>query len=238
MVDQAGGGTPVTPMVSEATKMSLRSGSATLTVDLDGARAGEQHRYQLVVTDETLFEPFVKEFTLDFQKARAPKPPDPTPPSPKSQFDLPNMTSVERSEWGQHDPPFTETTAVRIKQTGDNPDGTPIYSWWWNADNGVLQHNIGADLRSRNGNANTEIIRSVFQQAMLLVGMSALRTHERDIAPRQTDEGEANPDEDNASVLNAEDFVEHTTTAFAPVAWPLITRLSKLRADDLVSEED
>ena len=125
------------------------------------------------------------------------------------------MTSVERSEWVQHDPPFTETTAVRIKQTGDNPDGTPTYSWWWNADNGALRHNIEADLRSRNGNTNTEIIRSVFQQAMLLVGMSALRNHERDIAPRQTDEGEANHDEDNASVLNAEDFVEHTTAAFS-----------------------
>ena len=39
-VDRTEGGTPGTPMVSETTKMSLRSGSATLTVDLDGSRAG------------------------------------------------------------------------------------------------------------------------------------------------------------------------------------------------------
>ena len=79
----------------------------------------------------------------------------------------------------------------------------------------------------RDGRADeAELIRGTFYQAMLLTGVSALRTFER--IQRQHENNDADAGDDPRPDLSAEDFVAYATSALAPVAWHIINDLPRL----------
>ena len=212
--------------VLESSRMPLRDGEARLSVTVKDAMPGDAYRYELIVSDNTTLTRFANEFTLEFQDK---KPPAPKPPDPPLRYKLPEMKSVKRSDWNALSPVFTETTAVRVYHNGTDSKGNDVYEWFWNEDNAALVSQTRRAVRSRRAD-EAELIRSTFYQAMLLTGVSALRTHERMHQQRE------DADRDNEGGLeqlpSAADFVAHATSALAPVAWHIIIGSVQVRGDD------
>ena len=205
----------------EASHMRLRDGEAHLAVKVKDTEPGEVYRYELIVSDNTTLTRFSSEFTLEFIDSKAPKPKPPPPP----RYKLPEMKPVKRPEWQTMSPPFTETTAVRVYHSGTDAKGNDTYDWFWNEDNAALVSQTRRAARSRRP-GEAELIRTTFYQAMLLTGVSALRTHER--IQRQRNDNDGEKDEDLGPLPQSEDFVAHATSALAPVAWHIIKGLSQL----------
>ncbi len=206
----------------EVSHMRLGSGEAQLAVKVKDTEPGEAYRYELVVIDNTTHTRFSNEFTLEFLDSTSPKP----KPPPTQRYKLPEMQPVKRSEWQSMSPPFTETTAVRVYHNGTDAKGNDTYQWFWNEDNAALVSQTRRAARSRRlGEA--ELIRTTFYQAMLLTGVSALRTHER---LQQQHENGGQEVQDLEALPSTEDFVAHATSALAPVAWHIIQGLSQLEA--------
>ena len=204
-----------------ASSIRLRDGDATLSVKVNDAEPGDVYRYEVIVNDRTMATTrFTNEFTLEITDS-TPNPPKPKPkPNPPARYKLPEMNAVKQEGWGGMSPPFTETTAVRVYHGGTDRAGNDVYDWFWNEDNAALATQTRRAARAgRAGQA--EVIRSTFYQAMLLTALSALRTHE--LLQRQHD----NNDGEDA-LPSVEDFVAHTTSALAPVAWHIIHDLSQL----------
>ncbi len=80
-----------------------------------------------------------------------------------------------------------------------------------------------------------ELIRTTFYQAMLLTGVSSLRTHER-LQRQHNNEDEEG--QDHEALPSAEDFVAHATSALALVAWHIIKGLSQLQATAPPDEDE
>ena len=178
----------------------------------------------MVVGDDTLVSQFVNEFTLEFVEHKAT--PKPRPETPR--YKLPEMTPVERSRWREMSPPFTETTAVCVYHNGSDTEGAAGYEWFWNKDNAALVSQTRRAVRDgRAGEA--DLIRGTFYQAMLLTGVSALRTYER--MQRQHASDDLDTADDSRPQLSAEDFVAYATSALAPVAWHIINGLPRLGDD-------
>lgn len=208
----------------EASRMRLRDGDAQLSVRVKDPQPGETLRYRLVVGDDTLVSQFVNEFTLEFVEYKAA--PKPRPETPR--YKLPEMTPVERSRWSEMSPPFTETTAVCVYHNGSDTEGAAGYEWFWNKDNAALVSQTRRAVRDgRAGEA--DLIRGTFYQAMLLTGVSALRTYER--MQRQHASDDVDTGDDSRPPLSAEDFVAYATSALAPVAWHIINGLPRLGDD-------
>ncbi len=205
----------------EATRMRLRNGEAQLSVRAKDPEVGENFRYRLVVGDDTLVSHFVNEFTVQFIERKAP--PKPRPETPR--YRLPEMTPVERAGWGGMSPPFDETTAVRVYHNASAREGAAGYEWFWNKDNAALVSQMRRAVRAGRSD-EAELIRETFYQAMLLTGVSALRTFER--IERQHADNDADAADDPRSALSAEDFVAYATSALAPVAWHIINDLPRL----------
>ena len=211
----------------ESSRMLLRSGDAQLTVTVSDAQPGDTYRYELIVNDKTMLTRFANEFTLEFLDKKTPPP---KPPPPPRHYKLPEMKPVIRADWNSMSPPFTETTAVRVYGNGTDSKGNDVYDWFWNEDNASLVSETRRAARSRRA-GEAELIRSTFYQAMLLTGVSALRTHER--MNRQREDTDHDTEADLGPLPSVEDFVAHATSALAPVAWHIIKDLSRFDAATL-----
>ncbi len=196
----------------ESARMPLRGGNAQLTVMVRDAEPGGAYRYKLIVNDETMLTRFANEFTLEFVDKH---PPPDKPPTPPRHYKLPEMQPVKRADWDLMSPPFTETTSVRVHHSGTDKHQRDTYEWFWNEDNAALVSQTRRAARSRRA-GEAELIRSTFYQAMLLTGVSALRTHERLHSQRET--ADHCNETDLGELPSAEDFVAHATSALAPVA--------------------
>lgn len=216
----------------KSSRMLLRGGEAQLAVIVKDAEPGDVYRYELIVDDKTMLARFANEFTLEFLDKKAPPPKPPTPPR---RYKLPEMKSITHPEWNSMSPPFTETTAVRVYHNGTDRNGNDLYDWFWNEDNASLVSQTRRAARSRRA-GEAELIRSTFYQAMLLTGVSALRTHER--MNHQREDTDNSNEADLGPLPSVEDFVAHATSALAPVAWPIIKDLSRLDETTLSNDFD
>ena len=210
----------------ESSSMRLSRGKALLSINVKDPEDGDAYRYELSVYNRTTLTRFTNEFTLKFMPKQPPAPPAPPP----AHYKLPEMSPVGRDAWTTMSPPFVETTAVRVYANGTDNEGRNTYDWFWNEDNAALLTQTRHAAKSRR-TGEVKLIRDTFAQAMLLTGLSALRTHER----MQRQHQDIDEVDDRESLPSAADFVAHATSAFAPVAWHIIQGLScpeELEDDD------
>ena len=211
--------------------INLQNGIATLKLALpSGASVGDAIRYELVVEDETLVEPFVNPFVISVG-----------PPQENSGGNggrrrrsdngngggetfqglaIPAPIPVTEPEWNKHN--FDKYSA--LKATYDPPDNEEeavgSYTYYINMDNIFLNTELKATKE------NPEVVKSRWQYGMVLIGMALLRE-------QVSDSGVQRQEERNEET--AEEKVYNATAAIAPVLLPLIEHLGALSDEDVVS---
>ena len=205
--------------------LNLQNGVATLNLRApDEAVVGDSFKYQLVVEDETLVEPFVNSFVVKVKPKQeaSPNPNPPIPPKPGSHNGLaiPVPRLVHRAEWGNHS--FDKYSALKVI---DDEETTGSYTYYINMDNFYLETELKATRE------DLEIVKSRWKYGMVLIGMALLkgkRGHGKGNGSAGHSTGELEDD-----FTSAEDQVLKTTAAIAPVLLPLIEHLGALSEEEL-----
>lgn len=215
---------------------NLSNGFATLTFPLpEACSVGDICLYRASVTDETLVEPFVNEFTVKVLAAARKekgKPGKPRKPSSKVQgeqvevpagISLPNSVWVTEGEWAQKEPPFDERTALRIVEASDDEEDSETYDFFINRDNVYL--------KAEQKGASPEMARLLeerFRIGLVLIGLALI--HDK------KNKGKSNELAGNgANGFDLDASVEATTRAIAPFLLPMISSLGAL--EDVLDEE-
>ena len=207
---------PPNDMIPDHT-LNPRDGVVTLNLGLPvGASEGESFRYQLVVQDDTLVDPFVNSFVVTvgpYQKERDGGDSPPTPPAAQQGLAIPTPILVYESDWKAYG--FDRDSA--LKAVYDEPDEEEAhYTYYVNMDNVYLNTELKATRE------NPEIVKSRWQFGMVLIGMALLRDRADSAAS----------DEDSNSAIPEEEVFK-TTAAIAPVLLPLIEHLGTLSDEEL-----
>ena len=209
----------------ETSRLELNDGIARLVLRLENPEVGDKYTYEMIVDDNVISSPLIRQFTLQFVKQSGPN--GSPNPRPSINWDLPTMHGITKEDWGAF-PGFTENTAVQIYPESKDTKGRPIYKWIWNKDNKHLTLRRQEAARDKSHESPT-VVDTVFCQAMLLTGLSALRTQE-ELAmetAKKSDEGHKDKYAQDDKIPSPEDLVAYTTAALAPVAWSLITQLAQ-----------
>ena len=225
---------------------NLQNGHATLSVELPrNCRVGDELSFLAVVSDPTLVSEFENTFrvlvnqeaTSNGRKTSRNK-----SSSGKAGKDadapagitLPNIVEVDESEWEKQSPTFDKYTALRIKNAGstddgdgetseenaDSNNGNSVYDFFVNMDNVHLK----TELKSRF--SDTEITRSRFKYALVLIGLALLQEEQ---AKKNS---EPDQEEDDTNEVNIEDRVEQFSKAVAPILLPMINSLGELEIEE------
>lgn len=223
--------------------MNLQNGLANLNVELPGnCRVGNDLFFVATVTDPTQIDIFENSFVVQVKQAIKPavgkggraKPPgekEGTEREIPSGITLPNIIEVLEPEWGTKNPPFTKTTALRIKNAGVSEvngnagkDGN-VYDFFVNMDNVYLKTEVKPDKK------DIRITKMRFKYGLVLLGLAVLQQEMQKAKPHAIDDtGEENNDDDTGG--NVEDRVEEFSSAVAPVLLPMIESLGDLEIDE------
>lgn len=226
--------------VSDYVGPILNNGVANLTVRLPiNCEVGDGLKFDAVVSDPTLLDPFTNLFSIDVREAAEPqtgtKGTSRKPPSDESGDDrevasgitLPNPIPVHELDWGKYDPPFDKHTALRIKideePNAENGGQTQdVYDFFINMDNLFFK----TELKSA-ASDEIDLTAARWKYALVLVGLAML--HDEAKKPKVSEDSKR--DEDNGPTI--ETRVEKFTRAIAPVLLPMIESLGALEADSL-----
>lgn len=219
----------------------LRAGLARMTYELPaGLCDGDVLNLIAKIDDPSRLEPFVNRITLNIKPER--KTTSGTTghhtssgntdgeesggkgsgqdSSTESTLGIPKPFSVEEKDWDKQDPPFNKFTAVRIIQRSDAPEGSDLYDFYINVDNGYLKNFI----KDRPPAAKT--MRQRFSIGMTLIALSLL--HQDQIGRKATEKGEEFPKDDSA----VQDRVAQTTSAMAPFLLPMLEAMEEINGED------
>ena len=199
---------------------NLDNGVATLNLSLPkGAKEGDSFRYELVIDDESLVEPFVNRFCITvgaFQnpsggggggrRERADEG-EGTGDAPRG-LALPATIEVYEEDWFAHS--FDKYSALKVVHSPSDDDSIgDQYDYYINMDNIYLKAESKANAQSQ------DILAARWRYGMVLIGMALLQ--------RSSDESE----EEESHEPEAE-RVAKTMKAIAPVLLPLIEHLGTL----------
>jgi preprotein translocase subunit Sec61beta len=223
--------------------MNLQNGLANLNVRLpENCKVGDELRFIATVTDPTQIEPFENSCIVHVKQAIQPtggkggkaKPPgekEGTEREIPSGITLPNIIEVLEPEWETKDPPFTKTTALRIKNAGpaeingDVGKEGNVYDFFVNMDNVYLKTEVKPDKK------DIRITKMRFKYGLVLLGLAVLQQEMQKAKPPAMDDiKEENNDNDNGE--NVEDKVEKFSSAVAPVLLPMIESLGDIEIDE------
>ena len=221
----------------EGYSLNLNGGIATLNCKIPiGSGPGDKIRYEAVVSDSTLVEPFVNSFVLELLppilngggNGHAREPGKGTKKGQQREspqgLAIPEAVPVYQDEWEKHG--FDRYSALKvIHDPGEDESLSDTYSYYVNMDNIYLNTELKATRES------PEILKARWQYGLILVGMAMLR-----------DDGDANDDHQISDVSSSretqdentiEERVYSTGKAIAPILLPLIDTLGTLSEEDL-----
>ena len=201
--------------------LNLQDGVATLNLALpDGASVGDSFRYELVVRDETLVEPFLNRFVISVglpqeqsggNGIRRPRFGDGDGLGETFQgLAVPTAVPVYEQDWWRYG--FDQYSALRvIDDSSDEGGAHGNFTYYINMDNVYLNTELKATKDS------PEIVKSRWQYGMVLIGLAMLRDQ------RSSADITTTPQEEAAKVA----------AAVAPVMLPLIEHLGALSEEDV-----
>ncbi len=229
--------------VSDYVGPNLQNGVATLTVHLPtNCQVGDLLRFEAVVSDPTIVEPFRNTFLLDVKPAIAVQPGGGgdrrKPPTEEKGEErelpagiaLPNIVPVYESGWANQTPPFDKYTALALgisdapseNRAGEDGETHDVYDFKVNMDNLFLRSEL------KSGGDQVDLIRARWKYSLVLVGLALL--HDDAQAKKAKKDGEV-PSQDEEDGESIEVRVGNFTRALAPVLLPMIDSLGALEAD-------
>lgn len=209
-----------------AYNLNLDDGTATLNLALPSdAKVGDVFKYDLVVEDETMIEPFVNRFVVSVgpeqkvsggngerSKRGNDSGEDGSGNEPNQGRNVPIPTLVYEPEWPLHN--FDKESALKVKYYPADDEGqVGSYEYFLNMDNIHLKTEL------KETKNDMDVVNSQWQSGMVLMGIALLNGSKQE------------PDDDNAP--NYEENVRDITKAIAPVLLPMIEHLGALQAEDL-----
>ena len=215
--------------------LNLQNGVATLNLALpDGASVGDSFRYELVVQDETLAEPFVNAFVISAgpcqersggNGTRRPRTDDGDGPGETPQgLAIPTPILVYEPEWEKRGFDRNSALGVVYDPSDDEEGASGYHTYYINMDNVYLNSELKATKES------LEIVKSRWQYGMALVGMALLRDQTGPGVVNGADQGS-----EESNGMTPEEVVARATAAIAPVLLPLIEHLGALSDEDLAT---
>lgn len=204
-----------------------KSGVAHMSIDLPAeAAVGEEVSFLIEVTDPSRIDAFELEVTLKVQaegssgSTGGSGAPNPKPNEGRgdasntgSMLALPEVTPVHRDEYQHHSPPFTEETALRIKDAGSEPGDPTRYDFFINVDNKYLR------ILQKESRSDATLLEKQFTYGLVLVGLALLQDIERH--------------RDAQDPVDAENLVGQVTRAIGPFLLPIIQSIGTLGVEDL-----
>ena len=220
--------------------LNLRDGVATLSLSVPAAaKPGEEFQVRLIVTDDTLQEPFQNTIKLKVQppskkKSGGKKKRTGTGSgSGKNEFlqgglQLPEIIKVKQGQntWEEHN--FDEYTACKVisEQTGD--DDQEEHTFYINVDNLYLKNEIKKE------SADSALIESQFIYGNVLFGLALIyQENQKDGTSADWAFGENG---DNSVPLGKR--IDFASRAFAPFLVPTVNYLGKLSPEEVLDLGD
>lgn len=211
----------------------LYEGQATVSMKLPpNCQVGDELHFVTVMTDPFNEDPFENRFSVTVKERQESRPGNKgtrkrNEPNKDDQGDaptgisLPNIYTVERSEWEKYD--FTKYTAIKIKCSAavNGDPSKDVYDFYVNMDNLYLQ----TELKLAGEEAN--VVRAQFKFGMVLAGMGVIHQHQQDERQRENPE---TPDEDSFE-NDLPRKVEYFTQSIAPILLPTIRSLADISPD-------
>lgn len=220
---------------------NMQNGICTLNLALPSlCEDGDELRFETIVNDRTLIEPFRNLFNIKVLGERIPTKSKPTkrrypPVKDKGQdrdlpigLELPTWTAVyEHPEegmkgWNDIDHDFHKYTALVIiadagnDEESDDEDGQETYDFYINMDNIYLKN------EQKNTKRDPKIMAACYIWGMVLMGISLIHD---DIQERKKRKGDDDDDLDDREGMHIEDKVELFTRAVSPVLLPMLENL-------------
>lgn len=218
-------------------RMNLENGIATLNIKLpEEAKVGDRYKYICKVYDRTLVEPFKNGFSITVKEpikiskgnGNRKNPPsnekgDERENQPRIAF--PPIQRVNEIDWNKYTPPFDKYTALRIIfMEHDENSNKDIYEFYINMDNIYLLNELKTRINEQ------EIIKTRFEVAMVIIGLSLIQFYDKDKHAESADDKTS----ENKNGNSVEDKIEETTKALAPIILPLIDSVGSI---DLETEQ-
>ena len=207
--------------------LNLNNGVATLNLALpSSAKIGDIYKYQLVVDDDTIVEPFVNQFVVSVGPYQEPSGGDSRPrhqPDERNNSNgdepqglaIPVPTLVYEPDWDRYG--FDRESALKAEYHPTDDDGDAgSYEYFINMDNIHLKTEL------KGTKENPEIVKSRWKFGMVLVAMALLNQSDRKL--------------ENDDVPTPTEDVFRITATIAPVLLPLIEHLGGLSLEDIGSD--
>lgn len=140
--------------------------------------------------------------------------------STDSTLDIPKPKLIEEKDWPNQDPAFDKFTAVQIKRNPDAPEGTELYDFLINIDNGYLNNFI------KDKPSAATMMQQRFSVGMTLVALSLLHQDQINKSTPDKDEESSN---DGSTV---QDRVAQTTSALALFLLPMLEAMDNVPEGD------
>ena len=208
-----------------AYSLNLSDGIATLNLALPSdAKVGDEFKYDLVVEDETMTEPFINSFVVSVgpdqkisggggkRKKRGDVAGEGNSSNETPQgLNVPIPTLVYEPNWADHN--FDKHSALKVEYYPAT-EGKEVgsYEYFLNMDNIHLKTEL------KGTKEDMEIVKSRWQFGMVLIGVALLNDSRQE------------PEDDN--VPTPEENVRDLTKAIAPILLPMIEHLGALSEDD------
>ena len=208
-----------------AYSLNLSDGIAILNLALpNDAKVGDVFRYDLVVEDETIIEPFVNSFVVSVEpdqkisggngkrnKRGGDSGEDSSNNETYQGLSVPIPTLVYESNWSLHN--FDKYSALKVQyHPATDKKEADSYEYFLNMDNIHLKTEL------KGTKEDMEIVKSRWQFGMVLIGIALLNGSKQE------------PENDDAPT--PEENVREITTAIAPILLPMIEHLGALSETD------
>jgi hypothetical protein len=223
--------------------LNLQNGSATLNLRLPAAtEVGASLSLVAELNDPSRLEAFENSFTIHVKEVAQTtsgttrsKSKTPTNKTGEDReipagIQLPNRIRVAEPEWDKHEPPFDQSTALRIKHAGtangdaDSNGGKDIYDFFVNIDNVHLKRYLKYELKS---GQHEHVVQTRFEVGLMLIGLALIHRAAQQRNGRSTDNAE------EGEIADVERQADEVTKALAPFLLPMIHALGALETEEV-----
>lgn len=196
----------------------------------EGAKPGDRIEVTVGVTDperesrgkNPFWSPFVMLVTLAENRPKRPgtkttpkKPDEGEQEAPR--LAVPTIKDVRRRQWGEHDPPFTEDDALRIKNNGEGG-----YDFFLNLDNKYLFN----ELNRLSSEPDKDLAVYWFRWGLAFCAMALVR-HLAEVRPSANGSRHVGDGEGPTEGVDVAALVNQTTGGLASVIVPVIRSLNR-----------